>query len=67
MCVCVHVCVHVCVLVSHQVSMKHPVGVKVMDAIQDLVEKRFDHALWYLDHWLLTRLHGSVILDYVLQ
>lgn len=51
---------------SYQVSVKHPVSVEVMDAIQNLVEQRLDHSSWKLK-WLLVGLGGSVELNNVLR
>lgn len=46
--------------------MEDPVGVEVMDAIQDLVEQRLDHSSRQLK-WLLVGLGRSVELNNVLQ
>lgn len=46
--------------------MEDPVGMKVMDAIQDLVEQRFDHPSGQLER-LLVGLGCSVELNNVLQ
>lgn len=46
--------------------MEDPVGVEVMDAIQDLVEQRLDHSPGQLK-WLLVGLGRSVELNNVLQ
>lgn len=46
--------------------MKDPVGVKVMDAIQDLVQQRLDHSSRQLKR-LLVGLGRSVELNNVLQ
>lgn len=45
--------------------MEDPVGMKVMDAIQDLVEQRLDHSSRQLK-WLLVGLGCSVELNNVL-
>lgn len=45
--------------------MKDPIGVEVMDAIQDLVEQRLDHSSRQLK-WLLVGLGRSVELNNVL-
>ena len=46
--------------------MEHPVGVEVVDAVEDLVEERLDHAL--VDHdLLLVGLGRAVELDDVPQ
>lgn len=46
--------------------MEDPVGVEVMDAIQNLVEQRLDHSSRQLK-WLLVGLGCSVELNNVLQ
>lgn len=46
--------------------MEDPVGVEVMDAIQDLVEQRLDHSSRQLK-WLFVGLGRSVELNNVLQ
>lgn len=46
--------------------MEDPVGVEVMDAIQDLVEQRLDHSSRKLK-WFLVGLGRSVELNNVLQ
>lgn len=46
--------------------MEDPVGVEVMDAIQDLVEQRLDHSSRQLK-WLLVGLGRSVELNNVLR
>lgn len=51
---------------SYKVSVEDPVGVEVMDAIQDLVEQRLDHSSRKLK-WLLVGLGRSVELNNVLQ
>ena len=52
--------------VPHQIPMEHPVGVEVVDAVEDLVEERLDHAL--VDHdLLLVGLGRPVELDDVPQ
>lgn len=53
-------------LSSYKVSVKDPVGVEVMDAIQDLVEQRLDHSSRQLK-WLFVGLGCSVELNNVLQ
>lgn len=45
--------------------MEDPVGVQVVDAVQDLIEQRLDHALGRV-HGLLVGLGRSVELDDVL-
>lgn len=45
--------------------MEDPIGVEVMDAIQDLVEQRLDHSSRQLK-WLLVGLGRSVELNNVL-
>lgn len=30
-------------LATHQVPVEHPVGVEVMDPVQDLIQERFHH------------------------
>lgn len=45
--------------------MEYPVGVEVMDAIQNLVEQRLDHSSRQLK-WLLVGLGRSVKLNNVL-
>ena len=53
-------------LVSHQIPVEYPVGVEVVDAVEDLVEERLDHAL--VDHdLLLVGLGRPVELDDVPQ
>lgn len=51
---------------AHQIPVEHPVGVKVMDPVQDLVEQRLDHASGEL-HGLLVGLRRPVELDDVLR
>ena len=51
--------------VPHQIPVEHPVGVQVMDPIQDLVEQRLDHPSGQL-HGLLVGLGCPVELDDVL-
>lgn len=46
--------------------MEDPVGMEVMDAIQDLVEQRLDHSSRQLQ-WFLVGLGCSVELNNVLQ
>ena len=46
--------------------MKDPVGVEIVDPVQDLIEQGLDHALWHLDLRLLASLYGSVELYDVL-
>ena len=51
---------------THQIPMEHPVGVEVVDSVEDLVEERLDHAL--VDHdLLLVGLGRAVELDDVPQ
>ena len=51
---------------AHQIPMEHPVGVEVVDAVEDLVEERLDHPL--VDHdLLLVGLGRPVELDDVPQ
>jgi len=50
----------------HQVSVQDPVGVQIVDAVQDLVEQRLYHPTGQLER-LLIGLGGSVELDDVLQ
>ena len=52
-------------LPAYQISVEHPVGVEVMDAVQDLVEQGFHHSPGQLQG-LLVGLGRSVELDYVL-
>jgi hypothetical protein len=40
--------------------------VQVVDAVEDLVEQRLDHALGH-HHWLLVRFGGTVKFYYVLH
>lgn len=51
---------------SHQVPVQNPVGVQVVDTIQDLVQQTLDHALGYHDG-LLVGLGGAMELDDVPQ
>ena len=46
--------------------MKDPVGVEIVDPVQDLIEQGLDHALWHLDLRLLASLYGFVELYDVL-
>lgn len=47
---------------AHQIPVEHPVGVKVMDPIQNLVEQRLDHPSGEL-HGLLVGLRRPVEFD----
>jgi len=52
--------------ISHQVPVKHPVGMEIMDAIQDLVEEWLDHVGGGGMRFLASS-RRSVIFDDVLQ
>ena len=52
---------------THQVSVEHPVGMEVVDSIQDLVQQRLHHALGHLHRVLLASLDRTVVLDDVLR
>lgn len=52
-------------IAAHQIPVEHPVGMKVMDPIQNLIEQRLDHPSGQL-HGLLVRLRRPVELDDVL-
>lgn len=45
--------------------MKHPVGMEVMDPIQNLIQERLHHPSWQL-HRLLVGLGGAMEFDDVL-
>lgn len=47
---------------SHQISVQNPIGMEVVDAIENLVEERLDHALVHHD-LLLAGLGRPVVLD----
>lgn len=52
-------------IAAHQIPVEHPVGVKVMDPIQNLIQERLHHPAGQL-HGLLVGLGGTVELDDVL-
>lgn len=51
---------------TYQISVKHPVCMEVMDSIEDLVEKGFNHRSWQL-HGLFICFWGTVKLDNMLE
>ena len=53
-------------LISNQISVENPVGVEVVNSIQNLVEQRLHHALGHLYWRLLATLYSSVELYDVL-
>ena len=73
MCACVCVCTRIegnwsseANIAAHQIPVEHPVGMEVMDPIQDLIQERLHHPSGQL-HGLLVGLGGAVELDNVLQ
>ena len=50
----------------HQISMKDPVRVEVVDAVENLIQQRFDHVLRGLDRGLLAGFGCSMKFDDVL-
>lgn len=52
-------------IATHQIPVEHPVGMEVMDPIQDLIQERLHHPSGQL-HRLLIGLGGAVELDDVL-
>ena len=51
---------------AHQIPVENPVGMEVMDPIQNLIQERFHHPSGQL-HGLLVGLGGAVELDDVLR
>ena len=47
--------------------MEHPVGMEVVDSIQDLEQQGLHHTLGHLHRVLLASLDGTVVLDDVLR
>lgn len=53
-------------IAAHQIPVEHPVGMEVMDPIQNLIQERLHHPSRQL-HWLLVGLRSTVELDDVLR
>lgn len=53
-------------IATHQIPVENPVGMEVMDPIQNLIQERLHHPSRKL-HGLLVGLGGSVELNDVLQ
>lgn len=53
-------------IAAHQIPVEHPVGMEVMDPIQNLIQERLHHPSGQL-HGLLVGLRGAVELDDVLR
>ena len=47
--------------------MKNPIGMEIVDSIEDLVEERFDHSVGNNCLWLLPHFNCPVVLDDVLE
>ena len=45
-----------------EISVKNPIGMQVMNAIEDLIEERFDHRRRFLQRFLV-RLRSSMEFD----
>ena len=53
-------------LISNQISVENPVGVEIVNSVQNLVEQRLHHTLGHLYWRFLATLYSSVELDDVL-
>lgn len=53
-------------IAAHQIPVEHPVGMEVMDPVQNLIQEGLHHPPGQL-HGLLVGLGGTVELDDVLQ
>ena len=51
--------------VTYEVSMQHPVGMNVVNAVEYLIQKWLHHALWDIHHFLVC-LCRPVVLYYML-